>query len=68
MVYVYLEPVRPNNIYQGLTNFNAQNKFYKDISIAKSLLSEEMFKFSNIVQVQGETKSNTEKIFLMEEK
>lgn len=29
--------------------------------LLQSLLSEEMFKLSNIAQVQGETKSDTEK-------
>ena len=58
---MYFEPVHPNKIYQGLTNLKSQNKVYKDISIAKSFLSEEMFKFSNIVQVQGETESDAEK-------
>ena len=59
--HVYFEPVRPNIIYQALTYLKLHNKFYKDIFIAKSLSSEGMFKFSDIVEIQGETESVTEK-------
>ena len=51
--YVYFEPVRPHIVYQVLTYLKSYNKFYEDISIAKGLSSEDMFKFSDIVEVQG---------------
>lgn len=41
------------------------NKVYNYISIAKGLLSKDKFKF---YKIQGETKSGTEKIFLMKKK
>ena len=59
--HVYFEPVRPTIIYQALTYLKLHNKFYKDISIVKGLSSEDMFKFSDIVEIQGETGSVTEK-------
>ena len=37
------------------------NKFYKDISIAKGLSSENMFKLSDIVEIQWETERIIEK-------
>ena len=37
------------------------NKFYKDISIAKGLSSEKMFKLSNIIEIQWETERIIEK-------
>ena len=39
----------------------SHNKFYEDISIAKGLSSEEMFRFSDILEIQGENESITEK-------
>ena len=57
--HVYLEPFRPYIFYQALTYFRLHNKFYKDISIAKGLSSEEMFRFSDIVEIQGETEGVT---------
>ena len=59
---VYFEPVRPHTIYQVLTYWKSHNKFYEAISIAKSLASEEMFRFSGILEMQGENVSVTEKI------
>ena len=58
---VYFEPVRPHIIYQALTYLKLHNIYYKDISIAKGLSSEDMFKFSDTVKIQGETESVTEK-------
>ena len=55
----YFEPVRPYVIYQALTNLKLHNKFYEDISIAKGHSSEDMFKFSDIVEIQGETEKST---------
>ena len=51
--HVYFEPVRLHIIYQALTYLKLHNKYYEDISIAKGLSSEDMFKFSDIVEVQG---------------
>ena len=53
--HAYFEPVRPYIVYQALTYLKSYNKFYDDISIAKILLSEEMLKFSDIVETQGQS-------------
>ena len=37
------------------------NEFSEDISIAKGLPNEEMFSFSDIIEIQGETACITEK-------
>ena len=49
--HVYFEPVRAHIIYQALIYLKLHNKYYKDISIAKGLSSEDMFKFSDIVEI-----------------
>ena len=36
------------------------NKFYEDISIAKGLLIEDIFDFSDIVEIQGQSECVTE--------
>ena len=59
--HVYFELVRPHIIYQALTYLKLHNKFCKDISVTKGLSSEDMFKFSDIVEIPGETESVTEK-------
>ena len=59
--YVYFEPVRPRTIYQALAYLKSYNNFYKGISIAKSLSSESMFKFSDIIEIQGHSEWVTEK-------
>ena len=38
------------------------NKFYQHISIAKGLSSEDMFRISNIAEIQGQNNNVTEKI------
>ena len=58
----YFEPVCPYVIYQTLTYLEGHNKFYKDISIKKGLSSEDMFNFSDIIEIQGQTERNTENI------
>ena len=58
---MYFEPAGPHIIYQALTYLKLLNKFYKDISITKGLSSEDMFKFSEIVEIQGKTGSITKK-------
>ena len=60
--HVYFKPVRLYIIYEALTYLKSHNKFYKDIFIEKSLSNEDMFKFSDIVEMQGETESDTENI------
>ena len=60
--HVYFEPVRPHIIYEALTYLKSHNKVYKDISIEKRLSSQDRFKFSDIVEMQGETESGTENI------
>ena len=44
------------------------NKFLEDISVARSLSSEDIFKFSDIVEIKEENESITEKIFQMEKR
>ena len=53
MGHVYFEVVRPHIIYQALAYLKSHNKFYRDISIVKGLSSEDMFKFSDIAEIQG---------------
>ena len=57
--HVYFEPVRPHVIYQALIYLKSHIKFYEDISIEKGLSSEDMLKFSNLVEMQGETEKST---------
>ena len=44
-----------------LACLKSHNKFYSYISIAKGFSSEEIFRFSNIVEIQGESESAAEK-------
>ena len=55
------EPVHLN-IHQALVYLKSNDNFYADFSIAKGLSSEEMFRFSDIVEVQGQKNPVTEKI------
>ena len=48
-------------MYQTLTYLKSCNKFYEYISIAKGLSSENMFKFSEIVEIQKQSECITEK-------
>ena len=57
--HVYFEPVCPHVIYQALIYLKLHNKFYEDISIAKGLSNEDMLKFSDFVEMQGETEKGT---------
>ena len=59
MGHVYFGLVRPHVIYQALIYLKSHNKFYEDILIAKGLLSEDMLKFSDFVEIQGETEKET---------
>ena len=47
--------------YFGTYLFEILNKFYNDISFVKGLSSEEMFRFSDIVEIQGQSECVTEK-------
>ena len=60
--HVFFEPVRQHMIYQLLSYLKSHNKFCKDISIEKGLSSEDMFKFSDIVEMSGKTEGDTENI------
>ena len=51
---------RPHIINQVLTYSKSHNKFQKNISIRKLLSSEDMFKFSDIVEMQAQTERDTE--------
>ena len=44
-----------------LACLKSHNKFYSYISIAKGFSSEEIFRFSDIVEIQGESESAAEK-------
>ena len=59
--HVYFKPACPRIFYQTLTYLKSDNKLYEDISIAKCLLSEKMFRFFDIFEIQGENDSATEK-------
>ena len=64
MGHVYFEAVWPQIIYQAFAYQKSLNKACKDVSIAKELSSEEIIKFSNIVEIQGKNRSVTQKIIL----
>ena len=49
-----------HTLYTIPTYLKSYNKFYDDISIAKDLSSEEMFKFSGTVEIQGKSECVTE--------
>ena len=53
--HIYFEQVWPHTAYQALTYLKSYTKFYDDISIAKGLSSEKMFKFSDIVEIQWQS-------------
>ena len=57
--HLYFDPVGPHVIYQALIYLKSHNNFYEDISIAKGLSSEYRLKFSNFVEMQGETEKGT---------
>lgn len=61
-VHVYFETVPPYIIYGAFNCQKSHNKFYEDVSIAKCLSSEEMFRFSDILEVEWENESDTEKV------
>ena len=54
--------VRPHITYVALAYLKSNNKFYEDVSISKGLLSKDKFKFSDIVEIQGQNKNVNEKI------
>ena len=49
-------------LYQGFIYLKSQNKFYEDFSIAKGLARPKLFRFSEIVEIQAESDSLTEKV------
>ena len=59
--HINFEAVRPHIVYQALTYLKSYNKFHEDISIANGLSSEEMFKFSDINEIQRQSECATEK-------
>ena len=48
-------------VYQALTYLKSCNKFYENISIAKGLSSEDMFKFSDVFEIQVQSERVIEK-------
>ena len=59
--HVYFEPFRSHILYQTLTYLKSYNEFYENTSIAKGLSSEDIIKFSDNVEIQGQSESVTEK-------
>ena len=59
--HIYFKPVCPHIVYQEHTYLKSHYKFNDDISIAKSLLSEDMFMSSDTFEIQGQSKCVTEK-------
>ena len=44
------------------TYLKSYNKFYEDISIAKGISGQEIFRFSDIIKIQRKSQSATKKI------
>ena len=59
--HVYFQPVRPHIVHHALSYLKSYNTFYDNIFIAKGLTGEEMFKFSDIVEIQGQCECVTVK-------
>ena len=66
--HIYFEPVHPQIIYQAFAYLKSHYWFYENISIAKGLSGKDMFRFSDIVEIPGQNKNATEKLFLIEKK
>ena len=60
--HVYCKTVHPHIIYKTFNCLKSHNNFYEDISNAKGLSNEEMSRFSDILEIQGENEGVTEKI------
>ena len=58
---MYIERVCPHIVYEALTYMKSYNKFYEDIYIAKGFSSKEMFRFSDIAEILGQSEYGTEK-------
>ena len=66
--HAYFEPVLPYIIHQVLAYLKWHNKFFRDISVAKYLSSQDTSRFSDIGESQEEKESVTEKSFQMKKK
>ena len=55
-------------MYQALTYLKSWNTFSEDIPIARVLSNKDICKFSDIVEIQGQSECVTEKNFLTEKK
>ena len=62
MGHVYFKLVRPHII--ALTYLKSHDKFCEDISITKALSSDEMLRFSDSLEIQGENECATQKVIL----
>ena len=51
---MYFEPVCPQFCSRHFTYFKCYDSFYENISMTKGSSSDDMFKFSDIVEIQGE--------------
>ena len=58
---IYILNLFVRTLYTALTYFKSYNKFYEDVSIAKDLSIEDMFDFSHIVEIQGQSECVTER-------
>ena len=63
-VHVCFKLICTNIIYQALAYLKSHNELYDDISIRNGLLSKDMFKFFDGVDIEGLNESVTEKIVL----
>ena len=54
-------PVLTHIIYEIFAYLKSHDNFYEDVSIIKGLSSEDMFRFSKVVETQEENGSVTEK-------
>ena len=50
-----------NSLYHALTYLKSYNKYYEDVSNENGLSSEDIFRFFDIVEVQGQSQCVTEK-------
>ena len=66
--HVYFELVCPLITHQVHAYLKSRIKFYEDISVVKGLSREHIFRFSEIVEIQGQNKNVTEKIIPIEKK
>ena len=50
-----------NSLYHALTYLKSYNNYYEDVSNENGLSSEDIFRFFDIVEIQGQSQCVTEK-------